>query len=554
MKKLISVLLVCSMLLVVLAPAAFAAKVTRVSTPVVFVGGQEDYIYSDKDDAESDTYITGDLPKEALDEITAAIRPQLTDAFVGKWDGYTDGFYRGAMPYYENIVLDGDGLPINDTGYDCLKPEQIVDKGVNGRYGLYDYQFIYDWRLDPIANADELNAFINEVLSVTGADKLDIVAQGIGCSTVLAYLANYGSAKISELVMDNAALEGSDVYGAMFSSGLTIDSESEALAVFVAEARRNNTLLQVVKHNINPESWETLGSVKATRRVYAKIYEMVIPRIMRSVYATMPGVWSLIPDAYFNSAIDGVFTKYEEDENTEGFSAKEYAGLIEKINAYHTGVAVHTAELLQAAAENGVNVYLIANYGFQMIPVNAAAGQSDVYISVGSQTLGVTAADYGKTFDEDYLEEADEAYISADQEIDASTGAYADHTWLIKNLEYREKPEVVDDLIISILNFNGYTNVADLEEYPQYLFCSKDRADISPLKETGDSEYQETETENETSNKLTLSNFFDFVKSFIEAIVRLVTTVIKTGQSVEIGDMFSNAPITSLVEEEMSNP
>ena len=66
MKKIISVLLVVSMLIVVLAPAAFAAKVTRVSTPVIFVGGQEDYIYSDKNDAESDTYLTGDLPKEAL--------------------------------------------------------------------------------------------------------------------------------------------------------------------------------------------------------------------------------------------------------------------------------------------------------------------------------------------------------------------------------------------------------------------------------------------------------------------------------------------------------
>ena len=228
--------------------------------------------------------------------------------------------------------------------------------------------------------------------------------------------------------------------------------------------------------------------------------------------------------------------------------------LIEKIDAYHSSVAVRAAEILDEASENGVNVYLIANYGFQMIPVNATAGQSDVYISIGSQTLGVNAAAFGKTFDEDYLAAADADYVSADNEIDAASGTYADHTWMIKNLEYREKPEAVDDLIIAILNFNGYTNVFDLEDYPQYLFCSNDRLDLSSVKETGDSDYQETETENDTTGKLTLPNIFNFIKSFIEAIVRLVTSVIKTGQGVEIGDMFSNAPITSLVEDEMNNP
>lgn len=544
MKKIISVLLVCSMLLACLAPAAVAAKVTRVSTPVVFVGGQLDYIYADKNDEESDKLITGDLPKEALDAVTAAIRPQLMDAFVGKWEGYLDGFYRAALPYYEGIALNSEGLPDNDTGYDCLKEAEIKNKAVNGRYGIYDYTFIYDWRLDPIANAEDLNAYINDILSVTEKDKVDIIAQGIGAATVLAYLAKYGEAKVSELVIDNAALEGSDVYGAMFSGDITQDADK--LAVFVAQARRNNTLLQVVKQNIDPDNWETLSSVKVTRAVYGKLYEIAIPRLMRSVFATMPGVWSLIPDDYYDAAIDGVFNSFE--------AAEENAGLIEKIDAYHNGVAVRAAEILTEAEENGVNVYLIANYGFQMIPVNAASGQSDVYIGIGSQTLGVTAADYGKTLDEDYLAEADEAYISADKELDASTGAFADHTWLIKNLEYREKPEILDDLFISILNFNGYTNVSDLEEYPQFLFCSNDRTNVSSLKESGGSDYADEQQENDSTSKLTLPNIFTFIRNFIEAIVKLVTSVIKTGQTTDFSELFANRPITEMVEEEMSNP
>lgn len=541
MKKTISVLLACILLLGVMAPAAFAAKVTRVSTPIVFVGGQEDYIYSDKDNKNSVKYNTGDLSEEAVSDISDSVRTELFRAASGNWKPYTDGFYEAAMPYYDGVALNGNGVPSNKTGYDCLKEKTVVDKAVNGRYGLYDYKFIYDWRLDPISNAVELNTYINQVLTATGKTKVDIVAQGIGCSTVLAYLSKYGSSKVSELVMDNAALRGSDVYGAMFSND--VQQDPEKLAVFVAEFRRNNTLLQVVKSNIDPENWNTMSSVKFTRAAYGKLYEDVIPRIMRNVFATMPGIWSLIPDAYYNSAIDGVFTTYdaadEDDEEQEGFSAKEYAGLIKKINNYHSTIALKTDTILANAKKNGVNVYLIANYGFQMIPVNANSGQSDVYVSLASQTLGATAAPYGDTFSKNYLKNADAQYISPDNEIDSSTGTYADHTWFIKNLEYREKPETVDALIIAILNFNGYTNVIDLEDYPQFLYASNDRLDLAPLTEEGDSDYEETENEESTTDKLTFGNFLDFIKNFIEAIVNLVTSLIRTGQSIEIGDSFS---------------
>ena len=547
MKKTISVLLACILLLGVMAPVALAAKVTRVSTPIVFVGGQEDYIYSDKDNKKSAKYNTGELSEEALGDISDSIRTELFRAIsFGNWKPYTDGFYEAAMPYYDGVALNNKGLPTNKTGYDCLKEKTVVDKAVNGRYGLYDYQFIYDWRLDPISNATDLNTYINQVLTATGKTKVDIVAQGIGCSTVLAYLSKYGSTKVSELVLDNAALRGSEDYGAMFSND--IEQDPDRLAVFLAESRRNNALLQVVKQNIDPENWESMSSVKATRATYGKLYEDVIPRIMRNVFGTMPGIWSLIPDAYYNAAIDSVFPKYELAEDQEGFSAKEYKVLIDKINNYHSTIALKTDKILSDAKKAGVNVYLIANYGFQMIPVSASSGQSDVYVSIGSQTLGATAAKYGETFSKNYLKLADAAYISPDNEIDSSTGAYADHTWFIKNLEYREKPETVDALIIAILNFNGYTSVIDLEDYPQFLYCSNDRLDLAPLTEEGDSDYEETEQEESTSGKLTLSNFFEFVKNFIEAIVRLVTSLIHTGQNIEIGE-----PTTTPAVEPTSN-
>ena len=539
MKKVISVLLALTMVFAVMAPIAFAAKV---STPVIFVGGQEDIIYSDKYDKESETYYAGVLPEEELDKITSGLRSALIRAIAGSWDEYLDGFYDAVIPYYTEVILDNDGMPTNNTGYDCLKEEDLVNKAVNGRYGLYDYKFIYDWRLDPCANAMDLNDYINDVLEVTGRDKVSIVAQGIGCITVLAYMAKYGSDKISELVLDDAALNGSDVYGAMFCDDIKQDEDE--LAVFVAEARRNIALLQLIKKNIDPENWDSYISVKATRAVYGKLYEITIPKIVRTVYGTMPGFWSLIGDEYYEDAIDNIFEDYEV--------ANENAGLIEKINTYHYDVAVKTQEILDEAIENGVNIYNIVNYGFHMVPVNKKSNTtSDVYISVISQTLGATVAPYGTKLDEDYLaaaaDEGNDAYISPDGEIDASTGFIPDHTWFIKNAENREKPEAVDDLIVAILNFNGYTNVFDLEDAPQYLYLSNDRTLLDPLQEGGNAD-QPVDPDDPTQQEqptTVLGGFINFVNRIIKAIVELVRSIISFGQS----NPFTHAVESGLNEE-----
>ena len=258
----------------------------------------------------------------------------------------------------------------------------------------------------------------------------------------------------------------------------------------------------------------------------------------------MPGFWSLIGDEYYEDAIDNIFEDYEV--------ANENAGLIEKINTYHYDVAVKTQEILDEAIENGVNIYNIVNYGFHMVPVNKKSNTtSDVYISVISQTLGATVAPYGTKLDEDYLaaaaDEGNDAYISPDGEIDASTGFIPDHTWFIKNAENREKPEAVDDLIVAILNFNGYTNVFDLEDAPQYLYLSNDRTLLDPLQEGGNAD-QPVDPDDPTQQEqptTVLGGFINFVNRIIKAIVELVRSIISFGQS----NPFTHAVESGLNEE-----
>ena len=145
MKKVLSVFLALTLLLACAAP--MVASAARVSCPVVYVGGQESTIYSDKNDENSKTYYTGALPEEELTKITSGLRAALIKGMsplTGNWTDYEEGFYNAAIPYYSEIILNNKGLPINKTGYDCLKEKTLANKGVNGRYGLTDYKFIYD--------------------------------------------------------------------------------------------------------------------------------------------------------------------------------------------------------------------------------------------------------------------------------------------------------------------------------------------------------------------------------------------------------------------------
>ena len=524
MKKIISVLIVFSLILSCFAPRALAIKV---STPIVYIGGQPDTIYKDRNNKDGGTYNTGDLSEEELNGITSGLRSALTKGLAGNWTDYCNGFYEAALPYYEPLKLDEFGDPINKTGYDCLK-EEVVDKGITGRYGMYDYTFVYDWRLDPLSNSDELNTFINQILSATKKSKVSVVAEGIGAGTLLAYLYQYGSSKISEIVFVDAALGGSEVIGAMFADDMNMDASQ--LAIFVAEARRNIALLQVVKQNVDPENWENLVSVKAVRATYGKIYENVIPRIMREVFGTMPGYWSMVGDDYFDEALDTVFADYQY--------AYDYQAVIRMITTYHDNVYKNTKSILNQAKNKGVNLYFIANYGFHMVPIGAASDtQSDINTSVTSQTLGAITAAYNKTLGDAYITKAkangEDMYISPDGVIDASTAFAKDHTWFVKNLENGDKPACVDDLITAIFAFSGYTTVFDLEAYPQYLYCSDDQKDLSAIDETGSSGYVEEQKEDASVTTFTFTGFLGFIRDFIQQIVDLVTSLIRFGQTTD---------------------
>ena len=116
---------------------------------------------------------------------------------------------------------------------------------------------------------------------------------------------------------------------------------------------------------------------------------------------------------------------------------------------------------------------------------------SDFVVDVKYASLGATAADYDKTFPADYVQAVpgEINYISPDRVIDASTCAFPEKTWFIKNTthlnNYTEDPDSVFGFFDWLFAADGASSVQN-ETYPQFLVEKPDQS-VVPL--TADTDY-----------------------------------------------------------------
>lgn len=232
-------------------------------------------------------------------------------------------------------------------------------------------------------------------------------------------------------------------------------------------------------------------------------------------YGTMPGYWGMIGDQYFEQAKTYIFGEDCDTQNTQ------YAGLIEKINNYHYNVQLPARDMLKRYQAEGMEVYVIAKYGFQNIPVSEEASDpGDDFLELTSSSYGATVSKLGSTFSSDYISAAEAngtaKYISPDKLIDASTCLFPDSTWFIKGLDHKLFPESVARMMITLLNSCSQATVNDYESYPQYLLYDKESDTLSPL--TADNVATPEEMNIFKAYINFLRSLFTFLKNFFSSL------------------------------------
>lgn len=485
MKKIISILLVVTMLFAVMAPAASAAAVFQSGkTPIIYIRGNGEQLY----EADGVTPITAtleDLGLEAGDEssnidiskdviVETAVnilKPFVTEGLIfDKWDNYGKAIYEEIAPLFKDAGLDHDGNPLNGTrvGVRELGNSEAMAKS-RWYYDInHAYDFCYDWRLSPYDHVERLHKYVEEVMRSTGATQVSFYARCLGGSLLSAYIDEYGELGHIKNVMFSDVLSNESTFISKAFSGqiefdATLVERYTGQIDFCGETGHGvGFTFSDLLYEIVFESMSFFNQIGATDAVldgveelYERLYKALVPALCHAIgFATQVNNWTCVADEDIDAALDLMF-------GVEGTETREmYAGLIDKIEKYRT-ISGDLTGFYDRAKDNNIHIGFLGKYGFLNAPLTVDADLlSDSLVSLEHATMGATCAKVGKTFSKDYIAkreaEGKGKYIAPDKQVDLSTCYSPDTTWIFKNTHH-DISEETNSLIFAFLNGDKVT-------------------------------------------------------------------------------------------------
>ena len=508
MKRRISLFLTILLLFTSLCPLAFAEREPfgRVNDriPTVVIAGDGNAIYMPDETAENgerEIYSTGGLRESLtspeklggsgnLEEAVAnVLQPYFKEGILkDNWEPYNEALEKEIGDLFDEVRLDKDGnaqFGTNVSGWcqwNNWYNQNNDNKGDKGYYGLDDYRFWYDWRLDPMETARNLHEYIQNVKRVTNSDKVALLAACLGSNVAMAYIAQFGTEDLYSLAVNASVVNGSEYVSESISgkekldgyaimrfiecSGVTgMFNVSDFIYATVELATRSGLI----------DGWRTF--TRAT--VYDKIVQGCTSALALSSFFTMPCYWSCICPENYDDAMRYVFGEEGSQKR------QEYAGLIEKIENYHNTVSLHVPELMKSVSDNQVLLSILAKYGMQMIPLGESNELiSDEFASLSRSSFGATTSTIFTTLPDDYIAnriaEGKGKYISPDKQVDASTCMYPDLTWFVKGVTHVVRTDVENDIQYTCLTADRQLTVDDFD-WTQFMTFDNETQTMAPM-------------------------------------------------------------------------
>ena len=429
--------------------------------------------------------------------------PFLTEGLLfNKWDRYYEVVYEELSPIFEEVVMDENGNPRNNSDISSERQKRNekdckYDSATwNGYYTANSYTFYYDWRRDPADVIDDLHEYIVTVCESTHR-KVTLAGNCLGGSYVLAYLQKYcmnGSDYVKNVFFNATVGNGSSVLTDVYCGNIEIsdkalqrfadeyvDSDSSSIAGFVETTPIiNDIILNTVDLMVQLGLLEKLGLT--IDQVYKKVYEKLVPMLVLAFYGTMPGYWTIIETDRYEEAKNFVFGPDGSEYRTK------YAGLIEKIDNYYNNISTKKEEIIKSCQNAGIYFGASAKYGVQMYPfVESQSELSDEKVDFANASFGATtASSVYDVLSNEYIENAKSAgkdkYISFDKQVDASTSLFKDSLWIEKNVSHDNWE--YDYKIIEEFSRTPNMTVWDNANFPQYTILLPETAQID--EETGE--------------------------------------------------------------------
>ncbi len=447
--------------------------------PIVFIYGRGTHLI----DKDGNTIFPMTVDIETC---AKKIVPVLAEcSFTQDYDPFCEVLYEVFEEEFAGLPLDNNGEASDGSGTSFTWTDDSLRKSVrtNSKYCLYDFSFSYDWRLDPCETADVFAQYIDDVLRITGAPQVQIVARCMGGDIVMAYLNEYGCEKVDQCLFYVSTVSGVGFTGAAFAGDFQLDGDAIArFAMYLGTDPifdlKDDTLNELVSSAVNMlnKSYALDLMLTQVNWVYNIVREDVVPRLLLATYSTYPAYWSMVGDDYYEAAKKSAFGGRED----------EFAGLIEKIDNYHYNIQVKANDLLLEREKKGMDVSVVTKYGMQNTPVCKEYDTvSDGTVELCHASFGATCSEVEGCFDNEYMNNAKlngtAKYISPDKQVDCSTCLFKDYTWVIKNCSHSYFPSCINDMLVYILRYPGRMTVYNEANYPQYMVFDKESNTVSPM-------------------------------------------------------------------------
>lgn len=329
---------------------------------------------------------------------------------------YPDGTSKNNLVPYPSGAAATRASTLIENGMEQYIPEAVVAEMAIAEVGAENvFGFTQDWRQSQVDSAADLDAYIQEVKEITGAEQVDLYGLSHGGQYGTSYLYYYGhKGDVRRAMFGDPATTGTSAVGSFFT-GEYVDANLEDVIKFI-------------EHGFEHEkNWEWLVQLLTLDEFLVEIVNsaLVNTDLLEGI-VLIPSLWDFVPYNYFEDALEYV-----------GLNAEDNGELYADTVKYHNDISnggLNLANTLSDLKVAGTRLGYVVGCGYDS--VNGKYNSDiliDTYLSSGS-----TCMPLGETFPEGYTKEGtvcsnpNHYHISPEFDIDASTGFMPDNTWYVR--------------------------------------------------------------------------------------------------------------------------
>ncbi|MCQ2470951.1 MAG: hypothetical protein MJ147_02830 [Clostridia bacterium] len=492
MKKILSAILVLVLLVSVCVPAYASKKET---TPFVLVSGMDVLpLYKDYG-TENEKKVWGLSGDSFLTLGKELVKPLAMLALNGNKADFTKGLLTAVDKMFEELKCDDNGDSIyniatptfmssmadNQWVYEGeTKDEQGILNAAVQKYGAENvYFFNYDWRLDPLCHADQLNELIESIKKDKGCDKVNLACCSMGGVVSMSYLYKYGHNSIKNFMLLSTAFQGVTAVGEMYQGELYLEKGALIRRVVnLGKGDLKEFLFKALMYAVDKVGLaDTL--VNWANGIIDTYTDDIYDILLKDVFGKMPGILDLVTADEYEASKAYML---DSDKN---------ANLIKRCDEYIYNVQLKTKDILDKAMADGTGVYVVCQYNMQALPVSPSSDlNNDLLIDVKYASAGAVCADMDCTLPADYKQAVEDGHnhLSADNVVDASTCMYPDSTWFIKDQAHVDyNVGETTDFLFWLADSETQLTVFDNANYSQFMIFNYDDNTLKPIN----SDYKE---------------------------------------------------------------